>query len=63
MMPATRTLPVLLLAPLLALLEPAPADLLLSHPVTRQVGSPSFDRPECVEPVEDERRGQLNLFG
>ena len=48
---------------LLELLEPAPADLLLSHPVTRQVGSPSFDRPECVEPVEDERRGQLNLFG
>jgi hypothetical protein len=42
---------------------PAPVELLLAHPVTRKVGNPSFDDPECVEPVEDERRGQLNLFG
>lgn len=48
---------------LLRLLVPAPVELLLSHPVTRKVGNPSFDDPECVEPVEDERRGQLNLFG
>ncbi len=25
--------------------------------------SVAFDEPACVEPVEDERRGQLNLFG
>jgi putative SOS response-associated peptidase YedK len=48
---------------LLSLLRPAPAELLLSHPVTGKVGNPAFDGPECVEPVEDERTGQLNLFG
>lgn len=48
---------------LLSLLQPAPAELLLSHPVTPKVGNPVFDGPECVEPVEDERTGQLNLFG
>ena len=48
---------------LLELLQPAPGDLLLGHPVTRRVGNVAFDGPECVEPVEDERRGQLNLFG
>lgn len=48
---------------LLALLRPAPADLLLGYPVTRRVGNVAFDEPACVEPVEDERRGQLNLFG
>ena len=47
---------------LLELLEPAPTDLLLCHPVTRQVGNPAFDGPDCVKPVEDERRSQLNLF-
>lgn len=48
---------------LLSLLQPAPAELLLAHPVTTKVGNPAFDGPECVEPVEDERTGQLNLFG
>lgn len=46
-----------------ALLRPAPADLLLAHPVTARVGNPAFDDPACLEPVEDDRRGQLNLFG
>lgn len=48
---------------LLALLQPAPSELLLGYPVTRRVGNVAFDEPACVEPVEDERRGQLNLFG
>jgi putative SOS response-associated peptidase YedK len=48
---------------LLDLLQPASNDLLLSHPVTPRIGNPAFDGPACVEPVEDERRGQLNLFG
>lgn len=48
---------------LLSLLRPAPAELLLAHPVTGKVGNAAYDGPECVEPVEDERTGQLNLFG
>ncbi|MBE0567586.1 MAG: SOS response-associated peptidase [Krumholzibacteria bacterium] len=47
----------------MALLKPAPADLLLAHPVTRRVNSPAFDDPACLEPVADDRKGQLNLFG
>lgn len=48
---------------LLPLLQPAPAGLLLSHPVTARIGNPAFEGPECVAPVEDESTGQLNLFG
>ena len=47
----------------LELLRPAPADLLVAHPVSQRVNSPRFDEPACVEPVEDDRKGQLNLFG
>lgn len=47
----------------LGLLKPAPADLLIAHPVSRRVNSPAHDDPSLVEPVEDDRRGQLNLFG
>ena len=46
-----------------ALLVPAPNDLLIAHPVSRRVNSPAFDDPACLEPVEDERTGQINLFG
>ena len=46
-----------------ALLQPAPADLLITHPVTSRVNSPAFDDPACLEPVDDDRKGQLNLFG
>ncbi len=46
-----------------ALLRPAPADLLIAHPVTPRVNSPAFDDPACLEPVDDDRKGQLNLFG
>ena len=45
------------------LLRPAPADLLLAHPVSRRVNNPAWDDPACLEPVEDDRKGQLNLFG
>jgi len=45
------------------LLRPAPADLLVAHPVSRRVNSPAFDDPACVEPAEDDRTGQINLFG
>ncbi|MBM4129999.1 SOS response-associated peptidase [bacterium] len=48
---------------LLSLLRPAPAGLLLSHPVTARIGNAAFEGPECVAPVEDETTGQLNLFG
>ena len=45
------------------LLRPAPAELLIAHPVTRRANSPAFDDPACLEPVDDERTGQINLFG
>ncbi len=45
-----------------ALLGPAPNDLLVTHPVSRRVNSASCDDPVCLEPVADERRGQLDLF-
>lgn len=44
------------------LLKPAPADLLLAHPVSRRVNSPSCDDPACLEDVDD-AGGQLGLFG
>ncbi len=46
-----------------SLLKPAPAEALIAHPVSRRVNSPSWDDPACLEPVEDDRKGQLNLFG
>ncbi|HPF70149.1 MAG TPA: SOS response-associated peptidase [Candidatus Krumholzibacteria bacterium] len=47
----------------MSLLQPAPTDLLIAHPVSRRVNSPSCDEPACVEPVDDDRTGQMNLFG
>ena len=44
------------------MLRPAPADELLAHPVTPGVNSPDFDGPECLDPVRDDRGGQLPLF-
>jgi len=55
--PATRA------GELTALLQPAPAELLHHHPVTPRVNRPEFDEPACVEPVWDDRGGQMNLFG
>ncbi len=48
---------------LAGLLQPAPADLLHHHPVSRRVGGVEFDEPACLEPVWDDRGGQMNLFG
>lgn len=48
---------------LLGLLRPLPPELMQSWPVSRQVNSPSFDQPSCVQPVWDDQGGQLNLFG
>lgn len=45
------------------LLRPAPDALLLTHPVTPRVNKPDYDRPDCLEPVGDDRGDQLNLFG
>jgi len=45
------------------LLKPVASDILQSWPVTREVGQPAFDRPQCIEPVWDDPDGQLNLFG
>ena len=45
------------------LLRPAPADLLIAHPVSRRVNSPSCDEPACLEAVDDGADGQLGLFG
>jgi len=44
-------------------LQPAPAEFLHHHPVTRRVNRPEFDEPACLEPVWDDRGGQMNLFG
>jgi putative SOS response-associated peptidase YedK len=46
-----------------ALLEPCPAELLVAHPVSPQVNRPQFDGPACLEPIWDDRGGQMNLFG
>ena len=48
---------------LLELLKPTASDMLQSWPVTREVGRPAFDEPACIEPVWDDRGGQMNLFG
>ncbi|MCK9997397.1 MAG: SOS response-associated peptidase family protein, partial [Candidatus Krumholzibacteria bacterium] len=47
---------------LTALLQPCAAELLLAHPVTQQVNKPAFDQPECLKPVWDDPRGQINMF-
>jgi putative SOS response-associated peptidase YedK len=47
---------------LLAMLQPAPADELLAHPVTPRMNRPDFDGPECLEPVRNDHGGQLPLF-
>ena len=47
---------------LLAMLQPAPADELLAHPVSRRVNRSDFDGPECLEPVQNDGGGQLPLF-
>ena len=48
---------------LLSLLRPLPAELMQAWPVSREVNSPAFDQPQCVEPIWDDQGGQLNLFG
>jgi len=45
------------------LLVPAPLEMLRSHPVSREVGKPSFDSPAALEPIWDDQGGQMNLFG
>jgi putative SOS response-associated peptidase YedK len=46
-----------------ALLKPCPEEILALHPVTPRVGSPTFDGPECVDPVDlPDETGQGNLF-
>ena len=45
------------------LLNPLPAELMQSWPVGRQVNSPGHDGPDCIEPIWDDKGGQLNLFG
>jgi len=47
---------------LMKLLRPCAPDVLLAHPVTRQVNKPAFDQPGCLEPVWDDPEGQMNLF-
>ncbi len=44
------------------MLQPCAADILLAHPVTTRVNSPAFDTPECLTPVWDDPRGQMNMF-
>jgi putative SOS response-associated peptidase YedK len=48
---------------LVELLRPLPGDLMHCWPVSRQVNSPQNDSPGNVQPVWDDRGGQLNLFG
>jgi putative SOS response-associated peptidase YedK len=36
-----------------ALLRPCPAEMLEAYPVSRIVGSPTNDVPECIEPIDD----------
>ncbi len=45
------------------MLRPLPADLMQCWPVGRQVNNPAHDAPDCVQPIWDDRGGQLNLFG
>jgi len=47
---------------LTGLLQPCATDILLAHSVTQQVNKPAFDQPECLLPVWDDTRGQLNMF-
>ena len=44
------------------LFQPVGNSYLACHPVTRQLGRPDFDRPECLEPLETDPQ-QGNLFG
>jgi putative SOS response-associated peptidase YedK len=44
------------------LLQPDAAEL-VSHPVSTAVNSPKNDDPRCVEPIDDDHRGEtLDLF-
>jgi putative SOS response-associated peptidase YedK len=46
-----------------ALLRPCPDEILDLHPVTPRVGSPTFDEPDCVAPVDlPDEPGQGSLF-
>lgn len=46
-----------------ALLKPCPDEILSLHPVDPRVGSPRFDEPACLDPVEaPDEPGQGNLF-
>ena len=47
---------------LAGLLKPCANDVLLAHPVSPRVNKPAYDRPECLDPVWDDPRGQMNLF-
>ena len=40
---------------LLPLLRPCPAHWLESYPVTKAMGNPGYDGPECIEPIETTR--------
>ena len=48
---------------LLELLRPLPAEQMQSWPVDRKVNSPGHDGPDCIEPIWDDKGGQMNLFG
>ncbi len=45
------------------LFEPNAGPQLQAAPVSREVNKPAFDNPRCLEPIWDDRGGQLNLFG
>lgn len=47
---------------LLEMLNPSPSGDLLAHPVTPRMNRPDFDGPECLDPVRNDRGGQLPLF-
>ena len=49
-------------AQLTRLLKPCTADVLQAIPVSPRVNRPEFDNPECLAPVWDDPRGQMNLF-
>lgn len=47
-------------AAIMGMIGPFPARAMIAYPVDPRVGSPSFDAPECLAPIEP--RGQLSLF-
>ena len=45
------------------IMKPDSSDLLQAWPVSRKVNSASFDGPDCLKKIWDDKGGQLNLFG